>query len=371
MNTFQIRPQIHLFDHVDEFLQEFPLTKKDLIFTSRRVYQNHLCGKCKHAHVIFHTDYGSGEPSDHFVNAILEDISLEDYDRIIAIGGGTILDVAKLLTLRTVQPVSDLFDQKIPAKKCRELLLVPTTCGTGSEVTNVSILEFVEKRSKFGLAVDALYADHAVLIPELLEQLPFSVFATSSIDAFVHAIESYISPRATIFSEVYSRLAMEMILRAYPQVLENGKKLTPELTKTFLVASCYAGIAFGNAGTGPVHAMSYPLSGGYHVAHGEANYVFLTTVFKKYQQLQPDGKIRQLNAFLADLLGCGTEGVYEEIERLFGLLIRKKRLSEYGVKPEELPDYALNVSTKQERLMRNKYTTLTYETILEMYRSLM
>ena len=137
------------------------------------------------------------------------------------------------------------------------------------------------------------------------------------------------------------------------------------------MASCYAGIAFGNAGTGPVHAMSYPLSGGYHVAHGEANYVFLTTVFKKYQQLQPDGKIRQLNAFLADLLGCGTEGVYEEIERLFGLLIRKKRLSEYGVKPEELPDYALNVSTKQERLMRNKYTTLTYETILEMYRSLM
>ena len=371
MNTFQIRPQIHLFDHVDEFLKDFPLTKKDLIFTGRRIYQNHLCGKCKHANVIFHTDYGSGEPSDHFVNAILEDISLEDYDRIIAIGGGTILDVAKLLALRTIQPVGDLFDGKIPAEKCRELLLVPTTCGTGSEVTNVSILEFVEKRSKFGLAVDELYADHAILIPELLEKLPFSVFATSSIDAFVHAIESYISPRATFFSEEYSRLAMRMILGAYPQVLQNDKKLTPELTRTFLIASCYAGIAFGNSGTGPVHAMSYPLSGGYHVAHGEANYVFLTTVLKKYQQLQPDGKIRQLNALLADILGCGVDEVYEKLEQLFDHLIKRKRLADYGVKQEELPDFALNVSTKQERLMRNKYTELTYETILEMYRSLM
>ncbi len=371
MNTFQIRPQIHLYEHVDEFLKDFPLTKKDLIFTSRRVYQNYFSGKCRQAHVIFHTDYGSGEPSDHFVNAILEDVSLEEYDRIIAIGGGTILDVAKLLSLCTIQPVGDLFDRTISAKKSRELILVPTTCGTGSEVTNVSILEFVEKRSKFGLAVDELYADHAVLIPELVEKLPFPVFATSSIDAFVHAIESYISPRATVFSEVYSRLAMKMILNAYPQVLDNDKKLTLELAKTFLIASCYAGIAFGNSGTGPVHAMSYPLSGGYHVAHGEANYVFLTTVFRKYQKLQPDGKIQQLNALLADLLGCQETEVYEKLEQLFDRLIHRKRLSEYGVQAEELPDFAWNVSTQQERLMRNKYTTLTCEKILDMYRSLM
>lgn len=371
MKTFQLKPQITLLEKAADFLAAFPVTAKDLIFTSKSVYKNYFEGSFGNAKVIFHTDYGHGEPSNHFVQAILKDIALEDYDRVIAIGGGTILDVAKLFTLKQVLPVEDLFDKKIPAEKCRKLLLVPTTCGTGSEVTNVSILEFVERETKFGLAADELYADYAVLIPELIEKLPFRVFATSSIDAFIHAIESYVSPKATVFSELYSKLAMEMIIHGYQRIVKEGKDILPSLSSDFLLAGCYGGIAFGNAGTGPVHAMSYPLSGSCHVPHGESNYVFFTTVFQKYLDLRPEGKIRELNAFLSQLLGCAPADVYHELENLFNRIISKKSLPEYGVTEKDLPGFAANVIEKQTRLMANTYTELDYDTILEMFCSLL
>ncbi|MGE4214230.1 MAG: 4-hydroxybutyrate dehydrogenase [Anaerotignaceae bacterium] len=367
MKTFKIIPSIEIYPKAADFSSAFNFTNKDLVFISGSVYRKHFENAFKDAKIIFHSDYGKGEPSNHLVDAILADIFLADYTRVIAIGGGTIIDVAKLLALKEVQPVVDLFDKILPAQKERELILVPTTCGTGSEVTNVSILEIVERKTKLGLAVDALFADNAVLIPELISDLPFSVFATSSIDAFIHAIESYVSPKATPFSQMYSKTAMEMIIGGYKKIVENGKEYFKELSEDFLLASCYGGIAFGNAGTGPVHAMSYPLSGAYHVAHGESNYVFFTTVFKNYQALEPNGKIAELNSFLAKILGCEGDAVYTQLELIFGKIIQKNSLSFYGVKKEELQEFAANVMEKQTRLMANSYVPLTYEQVLEMF----
>ena len=367
MKTFKIVPRIEIYPKVVDFIGNYSFTSKDLVFISGSVYRKHFKNGFNEAKVIFHSDYGKGEPSNHLVDAILADVCLEDYNRVIAIGGGTVIDVAKLLALKEVQPVVDLFDKNFPAQKERELILVPTTCGTGSEVTNVSILEIVERKTKLGLAVDPLYADTAVLIPELISDLPFSVFATSSIDAFIHAIESYVSPKATPFSQMYSKAAMEMIIEGYKKIVEHGKDYFKELSQDFLIASCYGGIAFGNAGTGTVHAMSYPLSGAYHVAHGEANYVFFTMVFKTYQTLEPKGKIRELNLFLAEMLGCEGEDVYSELELLFSKIIQKNTLSFYGVKKEELKEFTANVIEKQTRLMANSYIPLTYEQVLEMF----
>ena len=367
MKTFKIEPNIEIYPKAVDFLGAYRFTSKDLVFISGSVYRKHFENGFSDAKVIFHSDYGKGEPSNHLVDAILADVCLANYNRVIAIGGGTIIDVAKLLALKEVQPVVDLFDKTMPAKKERELILVPTTCGTGSEVTNVSILEIVERKTKLGLAVDPLFADTAVLIPELISDLPFSVFATSSIDAFIHAIESYISPKATPFSMMYSKAAMEMIIKGYKKIVDNGKDYFKELSEDFLIASCYGGIAFGNAGTGPVHAMSYPLSGAYDVAHGEANYVYFTMVFKTYQALEPEGKIMELNLFLAEILGCASDEVYSELELLFGKIIQKNSLLFYGVKKEELQDFTANVMEKQTRLMANSYVPLAYEQVLKMF----
>ena len=116
-----------------------------------------------------------------------------------------------------------------------------------------------------------MYAESAVLIPELLEGLPFGVFATSSIDALVHAVESSLSPKATAYTKLFGYKAIEMIIKGYQKVVKEGKEVLPGLMSDFLIASNYAGIAFGTAGCAAVHATSYPLGGKYHVAHGESN----------------------------------------------------------------------------------------------------
>ncbi|MDF2505588.1 MAG: alcohol dehydrogenase, class [Clostridium sp.] len=370
VKELSIKPEIHTFDKCEEFITNFKIGKDDLIITSEHTYNSYFKKFNIDANVIFIRKYGSGEPNDEMVEAICSDIKDISYKRVIAIGGGSVLDVSKLFALKTISPVTDLFDHKLEFIKDKELIMIPTTCGTGSEVTNISILELKSRHTKLGLAVDELYADYAVMIPELLEELPFKFFATSSIDALIHAIESSVSPKATSYTEMFSYKAMEMILKGYQEIEKHGPEARIPLLKNFLLASNYAGIAFGNAGCGAVHAMSYPLGANYHVPHGESNYVMFTGVFKKYQALKPNGKIKKLNAFLCEILHCREEDVYVEIEELLNVLIPKKPLCEYCVSEEELRDFTESVMTKQGRLMANNYTELTEETVYRIYRSL-
>lgn len=370
MRQFRIKPVISQFDRVEEFCKEFELGEGDLLFVSGSTYETYFTGKVEGAVVINYRKYGSGEPTDKMVEGIYEEVKDIPYRRVIAVGGGTILDVAKLFALKNISPVVDLYDRKLQIKKDKKLVLVPTTCGTGSEVTNISILELTAKNTKMGLAVEELYADDAVLIPELLTGLPFRFFATSSIDALIHSIESYTSPKANEFTRMYSRMAMKMILETYRKIASEGEEARiPEL-KQMLLASTYAGIAFGNAGCAAVHAMSYPLGAAYHVPHGEANYAMFTGVYKTYMKLKPQGEIQSLNRYLAEILECGEDEVYEELENLLNHIVQKKPLHEYGVKKEELSDFTETVMTKQGRLMANNYTSLSEGMVLEIYKEL-
>ena len=118
---------------------------------------------------------GRGEPSDDMAEAMYRDMK-GSHRRIIAIGGGTVIDISKLFALKNVSPVEDLYDGRLEIVKDKELVLVPTTCGTGSEVTNIAILALNKKGTKKGLAVDEMYADSAVLIPELLGGPSIQIF---------------------------------------------------------------------------------------------------------------------------------------------------------------------------------------------------
>lgn len=378
MKQFKISPKICICDSTNEFCESFKLNKDDLVFMghSSEKYFLYQFNKMKKETndlptVLFHSDYGKGEPTDVLVEKIYEDIKAIPYKRVIAIGGGTIIDVAKLLALKIFHPVLDLFDKKIPALRDKKLIIVPTTCGTGSEVTNISILELTARHTKLGLADDALYADYAVLIPELLSDIPYQVFATSSIDALVHATESYLSPKATPFSQMYSCMAAQMILKGYMQLSKEPakNKLSLPLLETFLLASTYAGIAFGNAGTGAVHAMSYSFGATYHVPHGEANYTLYTAVFKKYQSLAPDGEIAGLNTLISKIINCDKSDVYPSLEKLLGCILPLKPLHTYGVTEKDLRDFTENTMTKQGRLTANNYRPLSAEQVLSIYQS--
>ncbi|HIZ92889.1 MAG TPA: iron-containing alcohol dehydrogenase, partial [Candidatus Flavonifractor avicola] len=119
-----------------------------------------------------------------------------------------------------------------------------------------------------------------------------------------------------------------------------------------------------------VHATSYPLSGKYHVAHGESNYAMFTGVLKNYMEIKQDGEIAVMNRYLADLLHCDVSVVYDELENLLNQLLPKKALHEYGVTKEDLPEFAHSVITGQGRLMANNFVPLDENRVLKIYTEL-
>ena len=369
MKELSVRPEIYKYDSAKEFAEAFRLQKGDLILTNEYIYRPHFGALDLECDVICQENYGAGEPPDEMAEAILKDIKGEP-KRIIAVGGGTVLDLAKLFALKQVSPVLDHYDGKLPIKKNKKLILVPTTCGTGSEVTNIAILALISRGTKKGLAVDEMYADAAVLIPELLSGLPFGVFAASSIDALVHAVESSLSPKATATTRMFGYRAIEMILKGYLEIAEKGPGARLMLLDDFLTASNYAGIAFGNAGCAAVHALSYPLGAVYHVPHGESNYAMFTGVLKNYMELRPEGELLKLNRFIADLIGCRIPDVYDETEKLLNVLLPKKPLRAYGMKENEIERFTDSVLENQQRLLVNNFAEFDRDRILKIYREL-
>ncbi len=370
MKEIILKSQISYYDTCKEFASEFHLGSGDLILTNEYIYKPYFGTLGLNVHTIFQEEYGTGEPTDIMVDAILEAAAKTDCRRIIAIGGGTVIDIAKVMAVSAGDPLDSLYAEPEKIQKKRELVILPTTCGTGSEVTNISIINRTRLGTKVGLVSPHMYADEAVLVPELLNGLPFAVFATSSIDALVHAVESSLSPKATPFTKLFGYKAIEMIIRGYQKIAAEGIDARLPLMKDFLIASNYAGIAFGTAGCAAVHATSYPLGGTYHVAHGESNYAMFTGVLKNYMEIRQDGEIAVMNQFLGSLLGCDNEVVYDKLDELLGTILPKKTLRQYGVKQEELAVFTKSVMERQGRLMANNFVPLDADRVLKIYQEL-
>ena len=317
-------------DTFDEFIVNFGLNERDLILTDGFLRDNFVTPKNLPCHVVAQDDFGGGEPSSTKVNAILKEVSKFDYDRVIAIGGGTAIDISKILSLDGVDDLLAVF--------------------------------------KFGLAKDELYADTAVLCPEFLKGLPYKVFIFSSVDALIHAIESYLSPKASDISRFFSVEAIKRILGGYVEMRQQGAEHRKEIMDSFVLGSTYAGVAFGNAGCGLVHAMSYPLSGEYHIAHGEANHKMLMSVLHYYDNALPNGDIKSLYSLFAEILGCDEKDALNEFETLFNSLIERKPLSAYGADEAKLKEFAAQVVKTQQRLLANAYVPTSEEQMVEIYR---
>lgn len=369
MIELQLKPMLYSYETCKEFVEELNVGEDDVMITNEYIYKPNfekLHLKCT---VIFQEKYGLGEPSDEMAEAIYRDLP-QNYKRIIAVGGGTILDLSKVFSLKRCHPILDLFDGKIEPIKDKELVLVPTTCGTGSEVTNVAVFALISRHTKKGIAYDAMYGDKAVLITDLLKTLPSKVFATSSIDALVHAVESALSPDSSATFRVFSYNAIKLILEGYKKIRDNGSEARSPLMKDFLLAATWAGIAFSVPGCAAVHAMSYPLGSEFHVPHGESNYAMFTGVMKCYMKYKTDGEIATMNKFLANILDCNTDNVYIELERLLNTILPKKSLHEYGVTEEQLSEFAASVVENQQRLLKHSFIQMDYNKILAVYKSL-
>ena len=370
MEQIIFKPSLYKYGTCKEFAEGFQLKETDLILTNEYIYQPYFGAMNLECTVLYQEQYGMGEPTDVMAEAILRDAAATGCNRVVAIGGGTVIDIAKVLAVGGGESIDELYGMAPELPKRRELVLIPTTCGTGSEVTNISILNRTRLGTKMGLVGPAMYADAAVLIPQLLEGLPFGVFATSSIDALVHAVESSLSPKAMPYTKLFGYKAIEMLIRGYQRSAMDGQESRIGLLEDFLLASNYAGLAFGTAGCAAVHATSYPLGGKYHVPHGESNYAMFTGVLKNYMELRQDGEIAVLNRYLADLLGCGVPVVYDNLEELLNQILPKKPLHAYGMTREDIDEFAHSVITSQGRLMANNFVPLDEERVRKIYREL-
>lgn len=372
MKLFHIKSKIYSFEKLSDFVNEFNPGKDDLIFTIKPIYEQFLSLTDLKCDYIFQETFGEGEPTDLMVDRILSAVNISKFNRIIGIGGGTIIDISKLLCLKNTGKTSDILDRQADLAKERELIIVPTTCGTGSEVTNISVISFEAKKTKKGIVSDSLYPDYAVLIPELLKALPYRSFLFSSIDALIHASESFLSPKANIYTDMFCLEAIKNILTGYLELLSKGAGYRLEILDQFLTASNFSGMAFNNTGVGAVHALSYPLGSEYHIPHGESNYIFFIKIFKTYNSLKPLGKINILNKFISKILNInGRCDVYNFLEEdIFNKLLPVKNLAGYGVKEKDLGMLADKVIKEQQRLLSNNYTALSRKEIFDIYKTL-
>jgi 4-hydroxybutyrate dehydrogenase len=370
MIAFDLKTKIHQFESYKNFSRTFAVGARDLIITSGHLLEKFImpdCDKQDMPLIIDIRKYGHGEPSDTMVDALIKDINDFSFERVIGIGGGSVLDITKLICLARPFDLTDLFDKKTSPVREKQLILIPTTCGTGSEMTAISILSFKSRETKLGISDPALQPDFAILIPELVYSLPYVPFAASSIDALIHAIESYLSPRANVFTEPYAIRAINMICEGYINIIDRGCKSLNNKTEIFLQAAALAGISFGQAGVGAVHALSYPIAAKSKLSHGEANYVLLSSVLQKYNQKSKDGKIRKLKQILAESIKCDADFALEALDNLLEDILPVKTMLEIGFVDGDFPFLADNVLSNQQRLLTNSYIKLNRQDLIEIY----
>ena len=372
MKTFSLQPSVQLFDTFAEFVTETKFGPEDCLLTAKFLRDTRFLPAGVKCTILCFEDYGVGEPTDEMIDKIMADFrKIPNCKRVIGVGGGSILDIAKLLALKQNGTALQFFEKSVDLVKDRQLVLVPTTCGTGSEATMITITGIPSKGTKMGLAVPQLFADTAVLVPELVAGLPEGVMLPAAIDALVHAMESYVSPRSHEYTRMFAREAIRLIVRSFATFLMEGRKAAmPAIAQDLLLGSHYAGVAFGNTGVGAVHALSYPVGGVHHVPHGEANTRLLMPVFNAYLAKQPEGRIHDLTFVLHRAFGLGPSGnPWAKLSTMLDLLLPPKKLREYGMTEAEIEAFSDLVIATQQRLLVNNYVALSREEIRDIYKS--
>ncbi len=225
-------------------------------------------------------------------------------DCVVGAGGGSAMDVAKAVSILLTNggKAVDYLGLGLIKKAGVPKIMVPTSSGTGAEVTFTAVFINEETGSKGGMNGDPLYPDAAILDPELTLSLPPHVTAYTGIDALTHALEAYTSTQAHAISEMYSLEAIDLIARNLPAACANGGNL--EARTAMLMGSLLGGKALATAGVGLVHAMAYPMGGMFGIPHGLANAVLLPYVV----QYNLPGNFKKF-ALLAEILGQNTEGL--------------------------------------------------------------
>ncbi|MFW5771095.1 MAG: iron-containing alcohol dehydrogenase [Spirochaetota bacterium] len=289
-------------------------------------------------------------PQDAGLNAVkkcINEINSSDAEGIIAIGGGSVLDAAKVVNIVFTHGgdlVEDYSGAYTITSGLKPLIAIPTTAGTGSEVTMAAVVHDEENNEKIAFVDKYILPDMAILDPELTQTLPPSLTASTGMDALSHAIESFVDNECAPLTDMFTCGAVELIFNNIEKAVDNGNDI--DVRSAMMIASCVAGICISHSQTGCVHGIAHNLGALYRVPHGEAIAIML-----------PHGMEYNLNhvsskfARLARYMGVKTDGLNEKeaaCEAINAVHSLVKRLHERGVLPLRLRD----VHVPRDGLMR-------------------
>ncbi|WP_175816877.1 iron-containing alcohol dehydrogenase [Burkholderia diffusa] len=293
---------------------------------------------------------------------------------ILSIGGGSVLDAAKLFAVRLTndEPLRNWLGIDLVKHPGVPMILVPTTAGTGSEVTPNAIVTLPDESLKVGIVSRHLLPKIVILDAELTLGLPKPITAATGMDAFVHALESYISTKANPISDMYAMESMRLIGANIVEAYENGQSL--KAREAMMLGSMYGGLALTAAGTAAVHALAYPLGGMFNVTHGVANAMLLPHVMA-FNLDAIEGRLSNVARALD--LAPTTDSDPVAARKLIDKMVEwtaavdiPQDLRKFGVSEEHLDALAVAAS-KVKRLLGNNPKALTLDDMKSIYRRLL
>lgn len=353
---------IGYLEKMNDITRAFIVTDESMVklgYVDKILY--HLRKRAEYAHSEIFSDVES-DPSFNTIKRGVEAMERFKPDVIIALGGGSAIDAAKGMWLFYENPDADVEGLKLKFMDIRKrtykfpkmgskakLVAIPTTSGTGSEVTSFAVISDKEKNMKYPLADYELTPDVAIIDPDLVMSLPKSITADTGMDVLTHAIEAYVSNMASDYTDGLSEKAVELVFNNLVEAYENGSNTVAR--EKMHNASCIAGMAFTNAFLGLNHSIAHKLGGEFHIPHGRANAIILPYVIKynatmptkfvsfpKYEYFIADEKYAKLAKRIglkADTNKQGVESLIEAIKGLIEKLNIPKSLKEAGIDEKE------------------------------------
>lgn len=317
------------------------------------------------------------EPTYMAVQAVVDAFKKSGADLIVACGGGSVMDAAKLASVLVTDAygVKELLDNPGMAKKCVPLVLIPTTAGTGAEVTPNAIVGVPERELKIGIVNENMIADYVILDARLIKNLPRSIAAATGVDALAHCIECFTSNKANPFSDMYALEGCDLILNNILAACDDPEAM--EAKNRMQIAAYYGGLAITASGTTAVHALSYPLGGRYHIAHGVSNAILLIPVMRFNAE---DAAVKERLAMVYDRCCHGerravnvaekAEWVITAMDSIVKHLDIPTSLRQFGV-PESDLETLVASGMEVTRLLNNNMRKITQEDARNIYKQVL
>ena len=352
--------------------------KNILVFTDKGIRSFGLSAGiekiCAEEGTLKFVDDLTAEPAVSDIERVLREVAADRPDLIVGLGGGSVMDAAKLasILIGADYTLRDLLSDATRAQKQVKSVMVPTTCGTGSEATCNAIVAIPEEESKKGIVNNCMISDYVILDVQMIAKLPPKIIAATGVDALAHCVECYTSKKATMLSDPYAKEGARKIFHNIRRAFSTAGDLAAK--QEMLLGAYYGGIAITGSGTTAVHALSYPLGGKYHIAHGVSNAILFAHVMEFNKDACAERLAELCDAVFPELAGKSVEEKADYIIAEIAAIVRDTEiptsLEEFGVQPEDI-DFLVTAGSQQTRLLVNNCKELSLDDIRYIYKKVL